>query len=58
MIIQIELNGYRGETKRLEDMEKRVEHDLWYMENWSIWLDVRIIFLTIYQIFKGDKNAF
>ncbi|MBK8089889.1 MAG: undecaprenyl-phosphate glucose phosphotransferase [Chitinophagaceae bacterium] len=53
-----QVNGYRGETKRLEDMEKRVEHDLWYMENWSIWLDVRIIFLTIYQIFKGDKNAF
>ncbi|MEQ1799014.1 MAG: sugar transferase [Lacibacter sp.] len=42
----------------MEDMEKRVEHDLWYMENWSIWLDVRIIFLTIYQVFKGDKNAF
>ncbi len=53
-----QVNGFRGETKRLEDMEKRVEHDLWYMENWSIWLDVRIIFLTIYQVFKGDKNAF
>lgn len=53
-----QVNGYRGETRRLEDMEKRVEHDLWYMENWSIWLDVRIIFLTIYQVMKGDKNAF
>lgn len=53
-----QVNGFRGETKRLEDMEKRVEHDLWYMENWSIWLDVRIIFLTVYSIFRGDKNAY
>jgi len=53
-----QVNGYRGETRRLEDMEKRVEHDLWYMENWSIWLDIRIIFLTVYSIFRGDKNAY
>jgi putative colanic acid biosynthesis UDP-glucose lipid carrier transferase len=39
-------------------MQQRVEHDIWYMENWSIWLDVRIMFLTVYNTFKGNKNAF
>jgi putative colanic acid biosynthesis UDP-glucose lipid carrier transferase len=38
-------------------MEKRVEHDIWYMENWSLWLDVRIIFLTIYNVVRGEENA-
>ena len=39
-------------------MQQRVEHDIWYMENWSLWLDIRIIFITIYTILKGDDNAF
>lgn len=53
-----QVNGYRGETKTLEDMENRVEHDLWYMEHWSLWLDARIIFLTAYNMFRGEKNAY
>jgi putative colanic acid biosysnthesis UDP-glucose lipid carrier transferase len=53
-----QVNGFRGETKTLEDMEKRVEHDLWYMEHWSLWLDARIIFLTAYNMFRGEKNAY
>jgi putative colanic acid biosynthesis UDP-glucose lipid carrier transferase len=53
-----QVNGFRGETKSLEQMEKRVEHDLWYMENWSLWLDVRIIFMTVFNALKGDENAF
>ncbi|HEX4373996.1 MAG TPA: undecaprenyl-phosphate glucose phosphotransferase [Puia sp.] len=52
-----QVNGFRGETKTLGQMEKRMEHDLWYLENWSLWLDVRIIFLTIYNVFSGDLNA-
>jgi putative colanic acid biosynthesis UDP-glucose lipid carrier transferase len=53
-----QVNGYRGETRELQQMKGRVEYDLWYMENWSIWLDIKIIFLTIYNIFRGDENAF
>ena len=53
-----QVNGFRGETRKPEEMEKRVEHDLWYMENWSLWLDARIIFLTVYNMFRGEKNAY
>ncbi|HMF73466.1 MAG TPA: undecaprenyl-phosphate glucose phosphotransferase [Flavitalea sp.] len=53
-----QVNGHRGETQKLEDMEARVDHDIWYMENWSLLLDVRIVALTAFNIFKGDKNAF
>ncbi|HLA51884.1 MAG TPA: undecaprenyl-phosphate glucose phosphotransferase [Flavitalea sp.] len=53
-----QVNGFRGETKTVMQMQQRVEHDIWYMENWSIWLDVRIMFLTVYNTFRGNKNAF
>ncbi len=53
-----QVNGYRGEVRTMEDMEKRVEHDLWYLENWSLWLDTRIIFLTVYNMIRGEKNAY
>jgi putative colanic acid biosynthesis UDP-glucose lipid carrier transferase len=53
-----QVNGLRGETKDPLKMEKRVEHDIWYLENWSIMLDVKIIFLTIINIIKGEENAF
>jgi putative colanic acid biosynthesis UDP-glucose lipid carrier transferase len=53
-----QVNGYRGETRELQQMKGRVEYDLWYMENWSIWLDIKIIFLTIYNVVRGDENAF
>jgi putative colanic acid biosysnthesis UDP-glucose lipid carrier transferase len=53
-----QINGYRGETKNTTLMAKRVEHDIWYMENWSLMLDVRIMFITIVNIFKGEKNAY
>ena len=52
-----QINGLRGETKSIWDMENRVENDIWYMENWSLWLDTRIIFLTTYKLFAGDINA-
>ena len=53
-----QVNGYRGETEDPKLMEKRVEHDIWYMENWSSMLDVKIIFMTVINIFKGEENAF
>jgi Undecaprenyl-phosphate glucose phosphotransferase len=53
-----QVNGFRGETKEQWLMEKRVEHDIWYMENWSAMLDVRIIFMTVINIFRGEENAY
>ena len=53
-----QVNGFRGEIKEQEQLRKRIEHDIWYLENWSLWLDLRVIFLTLYVTFKGDKNAF
>ena len=53
-----QVTGYRGETKELWQMEGRVKRDIWYMENWSIWLDIRIIWMTTRTIFVHDKNAY
>jgi putative colanic acid biosynthesis UDP-glucose lipid carrier transferase len=53
-----QINGYRGEIRTKKDLRIRIEHDIWYMENWSMWLDLRIIILTIYNTIKGDENAF
>lgn len=53
-----QVNGFRGEIKDDEQLRGRVEHDIWYMENWSIWLDMKIMFLTVYRTAKGDRNAF
>lgn len=53
-----QVNGYRGGTKYLWQMEKRVEHDVWYIRNWNIFLDIKIIFLTAFNGFREDKNAY
>jgi putative colanic acid biosynthesis UDP-glucose lipid carrier transferase len=53
-----QVNGYRGEIRELVHIKKRVEYDLWYLENWSLWLDMRIMFLTVYNVFKGEENAY
>ncbi len=50
-------NGFRGETREKILMQKRIEFDLWYIENWSIWLDIQIILITIWQMIKGDTKA-
>ena len=52
-----QVRGYRGETKELKDMEGRVRLDVWYIENWSLSLDINIIFSTVWDIFKGDEKA-
>ena len=51
-------NGFRGETDRPGLMQKRIEHDIWYIENWTFLLDIQIIFLTIWRMLKGDPNAY
>lgn len=53
-----QVNGYRGEIKNIELMKQRVEHDIWYMENWSILLDIKIMYLTLINILKGEENAY
>jgi len=53
-----QVNGYRGETKTTEQMEGRVRYDVWYLENWSFILDLKIVVITILNMFKGDKNAY
>jgi len=46
-----QIHGFRGEITNPEQIKKRVEKDLWYLEHWSLWLDIRILFLTVYVIF-------
>lgn len=53
-----QVNGFRGETTQKILMEKRVEHDIWYLENWSLMLDIKIVFLTIINVIRGDENAY
>ena len=51
-----QINGYRGKKLSNEHMKKRMEHDLWYMNNWNIWLDLYIFFKTFYIIFTKPKK--
>ena len=50
--------GYRGQTEELWQMEKRVENDVWYAENWTFFLDLKIIIRTVMNAFKGEENAY
>lgn len=50
-----QVNGWRGETDTLEKMENRVLYDLEYIKNWSAWLDIKIVLLTIVRGFSSDK---
>ncbi|PRY66355.1 putative colanic acid biosynthesis UDP-glucose lipid carrier transferase [Vreelandella songnenensis] len=52
-----QVNGHRGGTDTIEKMEKRVAHDLWYIDSWTLGLDLRIIFLTVVKGFF-HKNAY
>lgn len=53
-----QVSGFRGETKTIDKMEGRFRRDMWYIENWSFFLDIKIIFVTILNVFRGEENAF
>jgi Undecaprenyl-phosphate glucose phosphotransferase len=53
-----QVTGFRGETKELKDMEGRIRGDIWYIEHWSFWLDLFIIWKTVANVFHGEKNAY
>jgi putative colanic acid biosynthesis UDP-glucose lipid carrier transferase len=50
-----QVNGYRGETPEIGMMEQRVESDLWYIESWSLWLDIRILLATVAHVVNSDR---
>ncbi|MDE3124613.1 MAG: sugar transferase [Bacteroidota bacterium] len=52
-----QVSGYRGPTQTADAMQGRVNHDIWYIQNWSFWLDMKIVLLTLKTAFWGDKNA-
>jgi putative colanic acid biosynthesis UDP-glucose lipid carrier transferase len=53
-----QINGLRGETKEVNEMEERIKKDIRYIENWSVILDLEIIFKTIFVTLVGDKKAY
>jgi putative colanic acid biosynthesis UDP-glucose lipid carrier transferase len=52
-----QVNGLRGETSTVEIMQRRIQYDLDYLKNWSLWLDLRIIARTALTVFR-DRNAY
>ena len=53
-----QVHGFRGEIKEEEQLRKRIEYDIWYMEHWSLLMDIRIVFLTTLTTLRGNKNAY
>lgn len=53
-----QVTGFRGETKDLSEMEGRIKQDVWYIENWTFWLDLKIICKTIVNMIKGEEKAY
>ena len=53
-----QIHGWRGETDTIEKMEQRIQFDLWYIRNWSLWLDLSIIVRTASRVIIGGSNAY
>lgn len=53
-----QVHGLRGETETPELMKKRIDHDIWYVENWSSMLDIKIIVMTIINFIRGEEKAY
>ncbi|MDB5407379.1 MAG: undecaprenyl-phosphate glucose phosphotransferase, partial [Rhodospirillales bacterium] len=52
-----QIHGLRGETDTIDKAKRRVDYDLWYIENWSLWLDLKILLATT-QVFFKPENAY
>jgi Undecaprenyl-phosphate glucose phosphotransferase len=52
-----QVNGWRGPTPQIDMMTRRVEHDLWYVDHWSLWLDIKILFATLPSVCRA-QNAY
>ena len=53
-----QVTGFRGETSELWQMEGRIKKDIWYIEHWSLWLDIKIICMTAWSVIHPDKAAY
>ncbi|MDE6581769.1 MAG: sugar transferase, partial [Duncaniella sp.] len=53
-----QVRGYRGVTEELWQMERRVEHDIWYIEHWTFFLDIKIMIRTVLNAIAGEENAY
>ncbi|MBP5388147.1 MAG: sugar transferase, partial [Prevotella sp.] len=53
-----QVSGSRGETKEIWEMEERIQKDIWYIENWTFWLDIKIILKTALTLIIPDKNEY
>ena len=53
-----QVNSFRGEIKHPDQLKDRISSDLWYLQNWSLILDVKIVAMTFLRVFIGDKNAY
>ena len=52
-----QVNGWRGDTDTEEKLKMRIEHDLYYIDNWSIWFDLKIIVMTFVEVLRA-RNAY
>jgi lipopolysaccharide/colanic/teichoic acid biosynthesis glycosyltransferase len=53
-----QVRGFRGEIRKISELKQRVQLDVSYIENWSFMLDMKIIFLTLWNFFKGQEKAY
>jgi putative colanic acid biosynthesis UDP-glucose lipid carrier transferase len=53
-----QVSGYRGENQKKSDIKNRVRLDIFYIENWSFFLDIKIIIQTVLNVFKGEEKAY
>jgi putative colanic acid biosynthesis UDP-glucose lipid carrier transferase len=53
-----QVNSFRGEIKHPDQLKDRISSDLWYLQNWSLMLDIKIVAMTFLRVFVGDKNAY
>ncbi len=53
-----QVNSFRGEINHPDQLKDRISSDLWYLQNWSLMLDIKIVAMTFLRVFVGDKNAY